>query len=119
MTGGGTGRCLQTTESGGMGEGWSDTMADWLENDSTIDDFVLGKQAPLPSLIRSLMVIAGQYVTNDPAGIRSHPYSRSMTTNPLTYASLQTLSEVHGAFFRSFVGSWLRLIMTRHRRGLG
>ena len=27
MTGGGTGRCLQTTEAGGMGEGWSDTMA--------------------------------------------------------------------------------------------
>ena len=28
MTGGGTGRCLQTTESGGMGEGWSDAMAE-------------------------------------------------------------------------------------------
>ena len=27
MTGGGTGRCLQTTEAGGMGEGWSDTMS--------------------------------------------------------------------------------------------
>ena len=28
MTGGGTGRCLQTTEAGGMGEGWSDAMAE-------------------------------------------------------------------------------------------
>ncbi len=28
MTGGGTGRCLQTTEAGGMGEGWSDSMAE-------------------------------------------------------------------------------------------
>ena len=28
MTGGGTGRCLQTTESGGMGEGWSDAFAE-------------------------------------------------------------------------------------------
>ena len=30
MTGGGTGRCLQTTESGGMGEGWSDAMAEYV-----------------------------------------------------------------------------------------
>jgi extracellular elastinolytic metalloproteinase len=28
MTGGGTGACLQTTEAGGMGEGWSDAMAE-------------------------------------------------------------------------------------------
>ena len=28
MTGGGTGRCLQTLEAGGMGEGWSDAMAE-------------------------------------------------------------------------------------------
>ena len=26
LTGGGTGRCLQTTEAGGMGEGWSDAF---------------------------------------------------------------------------------------------
>ncbi|KAI0033845.1 Fungalysin metallopeptidase-domain-containing protein [Vararia minispora EC-137] len=78
MTGGGTGRCLQTTEAGGMGEGWSDTMADWLEQTSTIGDYVLG-----------------QYVINNPAGIRTHPYSRSATTNPLNYASLKTLTEVH------------------------
>ena len=48
MTGGGTGRCLQTNEAGRMGEGWSDTMADWLENDSKISDFVMGKRAPSP-----------------------------------------------------------------------
>ncbi|KAG6844686.1 hypothetical protein H0H87_004661 [Tephrocybe sp. NHM501043] len=29
MTGGRTGRCLQTTEAGGMGEGWSDAMAEF------------------------------------------------------------------------------------------
>ena len=28
ITGGGTGRCLQTTEAGGLGEGWSDAMAE-------------------------------------------------------------------------------------------
>ncbi|KAF5346158.1 hypothetical protein D9758_009961 [Tetrapyrgos nigripes] len=79
MTGGGTGRCLQTTEAGGMGEGWSDAMADWMEKTSAaVPDYVLG-----------------QYVTNDPAGIRSHPYSTSASVNPLRYSSLQTLREVH------------------------
>ncbi|KAH9056491.1 Fungalysin metallopeptidase-domain-containing protein [Lactarius vividus] len=78
MTGGGTGRCLQTTEAGGMGEGWSDTLANWATQGPTTVDFVLG-----------------QYVINDPAGIRSHPYSTSATTNPLRYSSLKTLTEVH------------------------
>ncbi|KAH9017585.1 Fungalysin metallopeptidase-domain-containing protein [Lactarius hengduanensis] len=84
MTGGGTGRCLQTTEAGGMGEGWSDTLANWAHQGATTQDFVLG-----------------QYVINDPAGIRSHPYSTSApstpnsTTNPLRYSSLKTLTEVH------------------------
>ena len=51
----------------------------WLEkNSSAVPDFVLG-----------------QYVINDPAGIRSHPYSTSATTNPLRYSSLRTLTEVH------------------------
>ncbi|KAH8989253.1 Fungalysin metallopeptidase-domain-containing protein [Lactarius akahatsu] len=78
MTGGGTGRCLQTTEAGGMGEGWSDTLANWASQGATTKDFVLG-----------------QYVINNPAGIRSHPYSTSATTNPLRYSSLKTLTEVH------------------------
>ncbi|KAI0315941.1 Fungalysin metallopeptidase-domain-containing protein [Amylostereum chailletii] len=78
LTGGGTGACLQTTEAGGMGEGWSDAFADWTEQSSGIVDYIMG-----------------QYVVNDPAGIRSHPYSRSSTTNPLTYASVGTLNEVH------------------------
>lgn len=30
MTGGGTGSCLQSTEAGGMGEGWSDAMAEYV-----------------------------------------------------------------------------------------
>ncbi|KAH9167272.1 Fungalysin metallopeptidase-domain-containing protein [Lactarius sanguifluus] len=78
MTGGGTARCLQTTEAGGMGEGWSDAMADWFFQGATTVDFVLGT-----------------FVVNDPAGIRSHPYSTSATTNPLRYSSLKTLTEVH------------------------
>jgi len=30
MTGGGTGFCLQTLEAGGMGEGWSDALAEYV-----------------------------------------------------------------------------------------
>ncbi|PPQ72749.1 hypothetical protein CVT26_003029 [Gymnopilus dilepis] len=79
MTGGGTGRCLQTTEAGGMGEGWSDAMANWNEKTSAaVPDYVLG-----------------QYVINNPAGIRTHPYSTNATTNPLRYSDLQTRTEVH------------------------
>lgn len=79
MTGGGTGRCLQTTEAGGLGEGWSDTFAFVTEQKSnTPVDFVVGA-----------------YVINNPAGIRSHPYSISKTTNPYTYATLKTKTEVH------------------------
>ncbi|KAF8623300.1 hypothetical protein AX17_007472 [Amanita inopinata Kibby_2008] len=79
LTGGGTARCLQTLESAGLGEGWSDAMADWTEKTcSAVPDYILG-----------------QYVTDNPAGIRSHPYSTSMTVNPLTYGDLRTRTEVH------------------------
>ncbi|KAG5644069.1 hypothetical protein DXG03_009159 [Asterophora parasitica] len=79
LTGGGTGRCLQTTEAGGMGEGWSDALAEWTEQKSAaVPDYVLG-----------------QYVTNNPKGIRKYPYSTSTTVNPLRYSSIKTLNEVH------------------------
>ncbi|KAH8825825.1 Fungalysin metallopeptidase-domain-containing protein [Flagelloscypha sp. PMI_526] len=79
MTGGGTGRCLQTDEAGGMGEGWSDAMADWVElKSANITDYVMG-----------------QWVTDDPAGIRTHPYSTDKSVNPLTYHSIAELNEVH------------------------
>ena len=55
LTGGGTATCLQTTEAGGMGEGWSDVMADWLEQKtSTVVDFTLGN-AYLFSCIDSIL----------------------------------------------------------------
>ncbi|KAF8883983.1 Fungalysin metallopeptidase-domain-containing protein [Infundibulicybe gibba] len=79
MTGGGTGACLQTTEAGGMGEGWSDALAEWTEQKSAnVTDYILG-----------------QYVTDAPGGIRTYPYSTSATTNPLRYSSIKTLDEVH------------------------
>ncbi|KAF8649622.1 hypothetical protein AX16_005711 [Volvariella volvacea WC 439] len=79
MTGGGTGRCLQTTESRGLGEGWSDALAEWTEHKSAaVPDYVLG-----------------HYVTNNPAGIRTRPYSTSTTTNPLLYSNVSGLTVVH------------------------
>ncbi|KAG5653642.1 hypothetical protein H0H81_011744 [Sphagnurus paluster] len=43
MTGGGTARCLQTNEARGLGEGWSDALAEWTQHKSgTVKDFVLG-----------------------------------------------------------------------------
>ncbi|KAF8678110.1 Fungalysin metallopeptidase (M36) [Rhizoctonia solani] len=79
LTGGGTGRCLQTLEAGGMGEGWSDAMAELTEAKST----------PLPNFT------LGSYVTGKQGGIRSHPYSTDMNVNPLTYGSLSSKNEVH------------------------
>ncbi|KAJ7828734.1 Fungalysin metallopeptidase-domain-containing protein [Mycena olivaceomarginata] len=78
MTGGGTGRCLQIVESGGLGEGWSDAMAEWMEQTGPeIHDFTLGS-----------------YV-NGGFPIRSKPYSTNSTTNPYTYSTLLTAPEVH------------------------
>ncbi|KAG6889604.1 hypothetical protein C0995_016130 [Termitomyces sp. Mi166 len=80
MTGGGTGRCLQTLEAGGLGEGWSDAMAEWVHQTSRkVEDFVMG-----------------QYVIDNPKGIRTHPYSTDPKVNPLRYSSLTEINEPHG-----------------------
>lgn len=79
LTGGGTGRCLQSLEAQGMGEGWSDAVADWTEQTSADDeDFTMGTYVNL-------------------RGIRDYPYSTSKITNPLTYSSLRSRIEVHDA----------------------
>lgn len=60
-----------------MGEGWSDSFAFWAElNTTTPVDFTIGS-----------------WVYNNPGGIRSYPYSTSLTTNPHKYSDLKTLSE--------------------------
>ncbi|KAI8893623.1 Fungalysin metallopeptidase-domain-containing protein [Globomyces pollinis-pini] len=82
LTGGSRqGNCLQTTESGGMGEGWSDTVAMFLERKATDT--------------RATDYTTGSYVINNPKGIRTVPYSTNMTTNPLQYNILNTRNEVH------------------------
>lgn len=82
MTGGGTGRCLQTTEAGGLGEGWSDAMADWViqsAGDGTIQD-----------------VAVGAYVFNTAVGLRSAPYSTDEYVFQLFSASMDVLNMVVG-----------------------
>ncbi|KAI0341873.1 hypothetical protein BDW22DRAFT_1331315 [Trametopsis cervina] len=84
LTGGGTGRCLQVGEAAGMGEGWSDAFADWLEQKTnTTVDYSMG-----------------QWVTNNQGGgpdggIRTHPYSTDPAVNPLKYSSIGSLNESH------------------------
>ncbi|KAJ7884716.1 Fungalysin metallopeptidase-domain-containing protein [Mycena leptocephala] len=74
MTGGGTARCLLTAEAQGLGEGWSDAMADWVSQSSApIQDYVYGA-----------------YATGDDAkGKRRYPYSTSGDKNPLRYSDVQ------------------------------
>jgi extracellular elastinolytic metalloproteinase len=79
LTGGGVANCLQTTESAGLGEGWSDAMAEWA----------LLKRSPVPDFI------LGTYAQADPKGIRTAPYSTDHSVNPLTYQDLQERTEVH------------------------
>ncbi|KAI8893741.1 Fungalysin metallopeptidase-domain-containing protein [Globomyces pollinis-pini] len=81
LTGGShQGNCLMTLESGGMGEGWSDAFAFMLERKAT--------DKPNTNFIM------GRYVTGG-KGIRSHPYSTNLQTNPLKYSSLNKLNQVH------------------------
>ncbi|KAK0491707.1 Fungalysin metallopeptidase-domain-containing protein [Armillaria luteobubalina] len=78
LTGGGMARCLQTVESKGLGEGWSDG-ARWTEQKSaTISDYVVAA-----------------WVKNKSAGIRHYPYSTNPNVNPLRYSSLAKLGKVH------------------------
>jgi extracellular elastinolytic metalloproteinase len=77
MTGGGTTRCLQTIESAGLGEGWSDALADWFnQNSSTVHDFTFG----------------GKYFG---FVAREYTYSVNFTVNPQNYSWAGTSTEPH------------------------
>ena len=85
LTGGSrNGQCLQSSESGGMGEGWSDTLAVYLGQTATntrAGNFPMG------------YYVLGQ--ASNGAGIRRYPYSTDLKTNPLTYSAFKKSSEVH------------------------
>ncbi|KAJ3500943.1 hypothetical protein NMY22_g19092 [Coprinellus aureogranulatus] len=100
LTGGGTARCLQSTEARGMGEGWSDALAEWTEQkDEGIHDFVL---AP--------------YVSNKAVGIRAYPYSTNATTNPLKYSNVRGLTSVHsiGTIWANLLHQVYAALVTRY-----
>lgn len=60
-----------------MGEGWSDTVAFWSEQNCTTETpFALGS-----------------WVINDPKGIRSVLYSTDMSIDPYTYGTVATKNE--------------------------
>lgn len=73
--------CLNALESGGMGEGWGDFMATAIRLK--------------PADTRDTNYPMGAWVYNDPAGIRQYLYSTSLTTNPMTYTTLNSQNEVH------------------------
>lgn len=73
--------CLNVLEAGGMGEGWGDFMAIAIHvktTDTRVTNYPLG-----------------DWVDNTPKGIRAYLYSTSLTTNPLTYKSVNSQTEVH------------------------
>ncbi|PSK46005.1 cytokinesis protein 3 [Elsinoe australis] len=77
------GRCLTIFESRGMGEGWSDFYATAIRvgvEDTRDTDYGIG-----------------EYVSGRPRGIRAYPYSTSLTTNPLTFQSINNITAVHAA----------------------
>ncbi|KZW02339.1 putative extracellular elastinolytic metallo proteinase precursor [Exidia glandulosa HHB12029] len=81
LTGGGNAKCLQTIESGGLGEGWSDAFADWVAqtaNGGHVANF-----------------ITGEWLNPTGHGIRDFPYSHSRAVNPYTYSTVKQFNEVH------------------------
>ncbi|KAI0160755.1 extracellular elastinolytic metallo proteinase [Xylariaceae sp. FL1272] len=73
--------CLQTTEAGGMGEGWGDFMATAIrlkDTDTRETDYSLGA-----------------WLYNNPAGIRNYLYTTNLETNPYMYVTANTYNEVH------------------------
>jgi len=73
--------CLQTTEAGGMGEGWGDFFATAIrlkQTDTRNTDYSLGA-----------------WVYNNAAGIRNYLYSTKLSVNPYMYTTANTYNEVH------------------------
>ncbi|KAI8847071.1 peptidase M36 [Chytridium lagenaria] len=92
LTGGkGIANCLQVTESRGLGEGWSDTLAWWATTTDSMD--------------RTKNMVMAAYASNSKNGIRRYPYSTNINTNPLTYKNLnsETFSHVIGTVWSTML----------------
>ena len=71
---------MQTLESQGLGEGWSDALAEYVDCEMLPDAFPLTVNRNLHRWTEwtSAAVtdyVTGVYVTGNPAGIRTYPYS--------------------------------------------
>jgi extracellular elastinolytic metalloproteinase len=77
--------CLDSNQSGGMGEGWSDFLSLVL----TAKPGGAGDDA------RPMATYLEFQPTTGP-GIRNYPYSTDLGTNPLTYADIGSLNWPHG-----------------------
>ncbi|KAL7785881.1 Fungalysin metallopeptidase domain-containing protein [Trichoderma ceciliae] len=99
--------CLRNTEPGGMGEGWGDFFATAIRLK--------------PSDTRTKNYPMGAWAGNDPAGIRQYPYSTSLTTNPLTYKSVDTRLQVHeaGTVWASILYEVLWALIDKHGKNDG
>lgn len=82
LTGGpGNSGCLRSGESGGMGEGWSDTFA--------FLNYIMKKHD------NTLKFPMGHWIFNNPGGIRKFPYSLDKKVNPMTYKTGDESDQVH------------------------
>ncbi|KAK0462294.1 Fungalysin metallopeptidase-domain-containing protein [Desarmillaria tabescens] len=84
LTEGGTRRCLQITEASGIGESWSDAMAEYASSSSL---YLPSQQTPNPRWIEHKDATVPDYalatwVFNNLAGVRTCPYSTNTTVNP-------------------------------------
>lgn len=108
LTGGRTNSgCLSGTESGGMGEGWGDFMATAVRLKA--------------SDTRNTNHVVGGWVFNNPTkGIRAYPYSTSLTTNPYTYKSVNSLSGVHavGTYWATVLYEVLWNLIDKHGKNM-
>lgn len=73
--------CLRATEPKGLGDGWSDAMALFIQYSSKDS--------------RNGSIALGTWTRNDQRGARNYPYSSRMTVNPLRCAIFFTLIYRH------------------------
>lgn len=103
LTGGAlNGGCLATTEAGGMGEGWSDFYAITIGLETTDT--------------RATDYTMGPWIRSRPSGIRTYPYSTSLSLNPMTYEFAEGSPLVHyiGSIWNSMLYEVVWNLIDKH-----
>ncbi|KAF8886788.1 Fungalysin metallopeptidase-domain-containing protein [Infundibulicybe gibba] len=102
MVGGGSARCFDTKESRGLGEGFSDAMAEWVQQEP------IPPGSSLPDYVFGYGLQTGE--DNPPAGLRTYPYSISETTNPLNYSTMNDIFERAGDNVHEIGEIWANML---------